>query len=46
MQSLQINDFGVSIGYLDSGAPSGVSFYTTLVIIHGHSFNASKSLDL
>lgn len=41
MQSLPVSDNGVEIGYYDSGPPSGDSPYTTMVVIHGHTFNAS-----
>ena len=43
MQSLRVNDHGAKIGYFDSGAPLTDRPYSTLVLIHGHTFNACAS---
>ena len=39
MQSLRVHS-GAQLGYYDSGPPAGDSQYSTLVIMHGHTFNA------
>lgn len=39
MQSLRVHS-GAQLGYYDSGPPVGDGQYSTLVIMHGHTFNA------
>lgn len=40
-QFAPVDDNGTRLAYLDSGAPPTAD-YTTIVIVHGHTFHARK----
>ena len=45
MQKACIDDKGTEFAYIDSGAPSGSTDYSTVVIVHGHTYHARKFID-
>lgn len=42
MQKARIDENGTELAYLDSGAPLNSENYSTLVIVHGHTYHARK----
>ena len=42
MQKAQTDDKGTEIAYIDSGALPGLTNYSTMVIVHGYTYHASK----
>ena len=45
MQKACIDGKGTEFAYIDSGAPSGSTDYSTVVIVHGHTYHARKFID-
>ena len=44
MPTAPIDENGGYVYYEDSGVPDGVQDYTTIVLVHGYSFNSGMSL--